>query len=112
MPRLADFVLNIPPCSLKALSTNMLYYSGYKLASKMGRELGVADEPIHAFEEKATLLKANIRSRYERFESDNSVCLLMNSAQITSDAQCFILPGCGLHSGITTLTSRMRWACS
>mmetsp|Transcript_19110 Transcript_19110/g.34548 ORF Transcript_19110/g.34548 Transcript_19110/m.34548 type:complete len:148 (-) Transcript_19110:6-449(-) len=47
----------------KALSTNMLYYSGYKLVSKMGRELGVADEPIHAFEEKANLLKASIRSR-------------------------------------------------
>eukprot|EP00578_Thalassiosira_sp_NH16_P004340 CAMPEP_0181132424 /NCGR_PEP_ID=MMETSP1071-20121207/30987_1 /TAXON_ID=35127 /ORGANISM="Thalassiosira sp., Strain NH16" /LENGTH=398 /DNA_ID=CAMNT_0023218755 /DNA_START=33 /DNA_END=1229 /DNA_ORIENTATION=- len=30
----------------KALSTNMLYYSGYNLASKMGRELGELDEPI------------------------------------------------------------------
>mmetsp|Transcript_24718 Transcript_24718/g.53323 ORF Transcript_24718/g.53323 Transcript_24718/m.53323 type:complete len:487 (-) Transcript_24718:776-2236(-) len=47
----------------KALSTNILYYSGYELASKMGRELGVADKPIHDLEEKANLLKATIQRR-------------------------------------------------
>jgi hypothetical protein len=41
----------------------MLYYSGYKYASKMGRELGIDDESIRALEEKAKLLKATIQRR-------------------------------------------------
>ena len=41
----------------------MLYYSGYKYASKMGRELGIPDESIRDMEEKATLLKATIQRR-------------------------------------------------
>lgn len=49
--------------SLKALSTNMLYYAGYNLASKMGKELGEADPLIHDLERKANLLKATIQKR-------------------------------------------------
>ena len=47
----------------KALSTNMLYYAGYKLTAKMGRELGVAEKPIHDLEEKANQLKDTIQRR-------------------------------------------------
>ena len=48
----------------KALSTNMLYYSGYNLASKMARELGIADQTIiQDLEDKAKLLKATIQKR-------------------------------------------------
>ena len=48
----------------KALSTNMLYYSGYKYASKMGKELGfVSAITINALEEKARLLKVTIQQR-------------------------------------------------
>ena len=47
----------------KALSTNMLYYAGYNLAAKMGRELGVTNEQIHYLEEKALSLKSAIQRR-------------------------------------------------
>lgn len=48
----------------KALSTNMLYYSGYNLASKMARELGMTDQTIiQDLEDKAKLLKATIQKR-------------------------------------------------
>ncbi|KAL3763872.1 hypothetical protein ACHAW5_000418 [Stephanodiscus triporus] len=47
----------------KALSTNMLYYSGYKYAAKMGQELGIVDASIRDLEEKASLLKATIQRR-------------------------------------------------
>ena len=49
----------------KALSTNMLYYSGYKYASKMGKELGYVsnDIIIITLEEKAKLLKKTIQER-------------------------------------------------
>lgn len=65
----------------KALSTNMLYYSGYKLAAKMGTELGLAGEPIQELEDKARLLKASIQRRlwspsnnnYAYFEDENGM---------------------------------------
>ena len=42
----------------------MLYYSGYKYASKMGTELGLFDNnSIKEFEEKANMLKISIQSR-------------------------------------------------
>jgi hypothetical protein len=41
----------------------MLYYSGYKYAAKMGRELGIVDASIRDLEEKASLLKATIQQR-------------------------------------------------
>jgi hypothetical protein len=47
----------------KALSTNMLYYSGYKYASKMGRELGLFDDSIQYLEEMGNMLKISIQSR-------------------------------------------------
>ena len=47
----------------QALSTNMLYYSGYKLGAMMGKELGMEGKEIHDLEEKATLLKATIQKR-------------------------------------------------
>jgi hypothetical protein len=53
----------LPSRSLKALSTNMLYYSGYKYASEMGRELGIVDESIREMEDKARLLRATIQRR-------------------------------------------------
>ena len=48
---------------LQAVSTNMLYYSEYRLVASMGSELGAAEEPVRALTEKATLLKVNIRQR-------------------------------------------------
>ena len=47
----------------QALSTNMLYYSGYKLGAMMGKELGMEGKEIHDLEEKATLLKATTQKR-------------------------------------------------
>ena len=47
----------------QALSTNMLYYSGYKLGAMMGKELGMEGKEIHDLEEKANLLKATIQKR-------------------------------------------------
>ena len=47
----------------KALSTNMLYYSGYNFASKMGKELGAPEKLIHDLEEQANLLKSTIQQR-------------------------------------------------
>jgi hypothetical protein len=41
----------------------MLYYSGYKYASKMGKELGIFDVSIEDLEDKANLLKSSIQSR-------------------------------------------------
>jgi hypothetical protein len=41
----------------------MLYYSGYKYASTMGRELEMNDALIRALDEKAKLLKATIQRR-------------------------------------------------
>ncbi len=41
----------------------MLYYSGYKYASKMGKELKLVDNSIQELEEKANMLKITIQSR-------------------------------------------------
>lgn len=54
----------IYPCKcFQALSTNMLYYSGYKIGAMMGKELGIEVKEIHDLEEKANLLKATIQKR-------------------------------------------------
>lgn len=47
----------------KALSTNMLYYSGYKLGAAMAQELGHDEEEVLSLEKKASELKNAIRSR-------------------------------------------------
>eukprot|EP00746_Dinoflagellata_sp_MGD_P081881 gnl/MRDRNA2_/MRDRNA2_32532_c0_seq1.p1 gnl/MRDRNA2_/MRDRNA2_32532_c0~~gnl/MRDRNA2_/MRDRNA2_32532_c0_seq1.p1 ORF type:complete len:518 (+),score=74.42 gnl/MRDRNA2_/MRDRNA2_32532_c0_seq1:115-1668(+) len=48
----------------KAMSTNMLYYNGYKVAAMMGQELGAEKKEIHMFEEKAADLRQAIRSQF------------------------------------------------
>ena len=46
----------------KALSTNLLYYSGYDIAAKMGRELGMDSNRIESHERNAGSLRDAIRS--------------------------------------------------
>ena len=47
----------------KALSTNMLYYSGYSLGAAMAKELDHDEEEVLKLDEKASDLKNAIRSR-------------------------------------------------
>ena len=63
----------------KALSTNVLYYNGYKIAEKMAKELGASESVIQSFRERAAKLRDVIRSRlwmddmgqYAYFEDEN-----------------------------------------
>ena len=63
----------------KALSTNMLYYNGYRLGAKMGQELDAASEEVELLNTKADHLKKAIRKRlwlpeqgyYSYFEDEN-----------------------------------------
>jgi len=48
----------------KALSTNMLYYIGYKVAASMVRELDGKKDEIQEFEKKAAKLRDAIRSEF------------------------------------------------
>jgi len=65
--------------STKALSTNILYYNGYKLGEKMGKILEAPDSKISELGTKAELLREAIRSRlwnsdagyYSYFEDEN-----------------------------------------
>ncbi|KAL7444496.1 hypothetical protein ACHAXM_009355 [Skeletonema potamos] len=45
----------------KALSTNALYYSGYKIAAYMGRELGVEEGEYMTYWDNAEMLRRSIR---------------------------------------------------
>lgn len=47
----------------KALSTNVLYYSGYDIAAQMGKELGASENEVEEMLNKGTNLKNAIRSR-------------------------------------------------
>lgn len=47
----------------KALSTNMLYYEGFKLGARMGQILGADNNETLALDTKAKLLRESIRSR-------------------------------------------------
>ena len=47
----------------KALSTNMLYYNGYRIGAKMGLELGADAQEIKALNAKADQLRNAIRTR-------------------------------------------------
>lgn len=48
----------------KALSTNALYYSGYKIAAFMGRELGVEEGEYVSYWEAAEMLRHAIRKHF------------------------------------------------
>jgi hypothetical protein len=64
----------------KALSTNMLYYVGYKLGSMMAKQLGKDDREIQDLIKKAEQLRDKIRTRlwsshhgyYSYFEDENN----------------------------------------
>ena len=70
----------------KALSTNMLYYAGYNLAAKMGKELEIDHKHINTLEDKAISLKAAIQKRlwseeknnYAYFEDENGILVNNN----------------------------------
>jgi len=63
----------------KALSTNILYYNGYRLGAQMGQELGASPAEIESLNAKARRLRNAIRTRlwlpkagyYSYFEDHN-----------------------------------------
>lgn len=63
----------------KALSTNILYYNGYRMGAKMGQELGAGTAEIKSLNSKADRLRKAIRKRlwlpeqgsYSYFENEN-----------------------------------------
>jgi len=63
----------------KALSTNVLYYNGYKIAARMGELLGESTDEIERLKEREKSLKDAIRKRlwledvgyYSYFEDEN-----------------------------------------
>jgi len=48
----------------KALSTNLLYHSGYEIAAEMGSELGIDEKDVKVLQEKASKLREVIRERF------------------------------------------------
>jgi len=63
----------------KALSTNMLYYEGYKLGAEMAKQLNKGHDEVEQLSHKAEILREKIRSRlwsqehgyYSYFEDEN-----------------------------------------